>query len=331
MKLLILGGTIFLGRALVDVALSRGHQVTLFNRGKTNPTLYPEVEQIHGDRDKDLSALKGRTWDVVIDTCGYIPRHVRLSAAALAGSAGLYTFISTLSVFSDWSKFYTAEDGELGKLEDETVEEINGETYGPLKVLCEKALSEKMPGKDLIIRPGLIVGPYDPTDRFTYYPLRIAKGGEVLVPGRPERVIEFIDVRDLAAFTLLASEKGLSGPYNTTGPIRPIPMGDYVEMSRVVSGSNATFTWVGEEFLLEQKVAPFVEIPMWLPEIDPSAAGGMTFNINKALAVGLSFRPMADTLRDTIQWANTRPADHAWRAGLTAEREAELLKLWKAK
>jgi 2'-hydroxyisoflavone reductase len=331
MKLLILGGTVFLGRAIVEAAKQRGHTLTLFNRGQSQPGLFPEVEQIHGDRDKDLSLLKGRTWDAVIDTCCYIPRHVRSSAAALCGAVGHYTFISTLSVFDDWSKFNTDENGHLGTLKDESVEEVTGETYGPLKVLCEKTVEEIMPGHFTVIRPGLIVGPHDPTDRFTYYPVRVSKGGEVLAPGRPERGIQFIDVRDLAEFTVKATEDGAVGPFNSTGPAVPVSMETYLQTSKDVSGSDASFTWVAEEFLMEQKVGPWMEVPLWLPELDPSTAGGFTFNIQKAVAAGLTFRPLAETLHDTIQWAATRPADHEWGAGMKAEREKEVLQAWKTR
>lgn len=329
MKILIIGGTVFLGRAIVDVALSRGHELTLFNRGKSNPDLFPGVEKLHGTREEDLAILKGRKWDAVIDTCGYFPRQVRLAAEALTGSVGHYTFISTLSVFDDWSKFNQAEDGHLGTLKDETTEEITGESYGPLKVLCEKEVEKAFGKHGLIVRPGLIVGPHDPTDRFTYFPVRASKGGEVLAPGRPERGVQFIDVRDLAEITVLLTEKGAYGAYNATGPGGTITMGDYLETSKKISGSNATFTWIDEKFILDQNVQPWMEVPMWLPEMDPTMAGGMTFVVEKALAAGMKIRPLADTVRDTIQWAATRPSDYEWRAGLKSEKEAEVLKAWK--
>jgi len=330
MKLLILGGTVFLGRAIVEAAQQRGHTLTLFNRGQSRPGMFPEVEQIHGDRTVDLSSLKGRTWDAVIDTSGYVPRHVRRSASELAGSVGHYTFISTLSVYDDWSVLNTDESGHLGELKDEMMEEVTGETYGPLKARCEKEVEKAMQGRALVVRPGLIVGPNDPTDRFTYFPVRVSKGGEVLAPGRPERGLQFIDVRDLAEFVLKMTENKATGAFNATGPRVPVSMDMYLQTSKTVSGSDASFTWVSEEFLLEHKVGPWIEMPMWLPELDASTIGGFTFNINKALSVGLTFRPMEETLCDTIQWAASRPADHAWRAGLTAERERELLEAWKA-
>jgi 2'-hydroxyisoflavone reductase len=328
MKILIIGGTVFLGRAIVEVALQRGHELTLFNRGKSNPDLYPEIKQLHGERTQDLELLKGYEWDAVIDTCAYFPRQVKLSTEALAKSAGHYTLISTLSVFDDWSKFNQDEDGHLGTIQDETTEEITGESYGPLKVLCEKVVEKNFGEHGLVVRPGLIVGPHDPTDRFTYFPVRVSKGGDVLAPGRPERGVQFIDVRDLAELTVILTEKAAFGPYNATGPGNKITMKQYLETSKSISGSDATFTWIEEKFLLDQKVGPWMEVPMWLPETDVNFAGGMTFNVEKALAAGMTIRPLAETVRDTIQWAATRPTDYEWRAGLKPEREQELLKVW---
>jgi nucleoside-diphosphate-sugar epimerase len=208
MRLLILGGTAFLGRALVDDALGRGHELTLFNRGKTNPELYPEVERLQGDRDGDLTVLQGKTWDAVIDTSGYVPRVVGQSAELLADAVGHYTFISSISAYADFSQPGADENAAVGKLEDESVEEIDGDTYGPLKVLCEEVVEKRLPGRTLIIRPGLIIGPHDPTDRFTYWPCRVERGGEVLAPGKPEKSVQFIDARDLAAWNLDMVEGG---------------------------------------------------------------------------------------------------------------------------
>ena len=185
MNLLILGGTVFLGRHLVEAALARGHAVTLFNRGQHNPDLFPEVERLRGDRDGDLQALEGRRWDAVVDTCGYVPRVVRASAEMLAPNVDHYTFISSISVYADTSKPGIDEQAPVGTLDDPTTEEVTGESYGPLKALCEQAAEAAMPGRVLNIRPGLIVGPHDPTDRFTYWVRRVAEGGEVLAPGNP--------------------------------------------------------------------------------------------------------------------------------------------------
>ena len=325
MKLLILGGTRFLGRALVEAALAAGHDLTLFNRGQSNPELFPEVEQLRGNRDGNLEALQGRRWDAVIDTCGYVPRLVRASAELLAGAVDHYTFISTLSVYSDPTIVGMDESAPVGRLEDETTEEITGETYGPLKVLCEQAATEAMDGRALIVRSGLIVGPHDPTDRFTYWPYRVARGGEVLAPGQPDDPVQIIDVRDIAEWTLRATEARLAGPYNVTGPDYRLTLGDVLRTCRQVSASDADFTWVSDAFLLEHEVAAYTEMPLWVPA---EYAGFDRFDVSKALRNGLAFRPLEQTVRDTLEWQATRPAGHEWRGGLTPEREAELLRIW---
>lgn len=325
MRLLIIGGTRFLGRALVDGALAAGHEVTLFNRGQSNPGLYGDIEQIHGDRDGGLGALDGRQWDAVIDTCGYVPRIVRASADYLANAVEHYTFISSMSVYAEPLPQGLDESGQVGVIPDETVEEITGETYGPLKALCEQTVSSAMGGRALHIRAGLIVGPHDLSDRFTYWPARVARGGRVLAPNSPDYAVQFIDVRDLAQWILLATEARLTGPFNVTGPREPLPLGRLLETCRQVSGSDTAFTWVDDAFLLAHEVAPYAELPLWVP----SEYGGFNaFSIDKALAAGLAFRPVADTVRDTLEWAMGRPADYTWRNGLSAEREAMLLQEW---
>jgi 2'-hydroxyisoflavone reductase len=329
MRILILGGTIFLGRALVEAALQRGHTLTLFNRGKSDPELFPKVEKLHGDRDGNLTALQDRQWDAVIDTCGYIPRIVQQSAALLKDNVAHYTFISSLSVYADASQPDVDENGTLATLEDPTVEEITGETYGPLKMLCEQAVEREFPDRTLLIRPGLIVGDYDRSDRFTYWPHRIAQGGEVLLPGRPEREVQFIDVRDLAEWTLTMVENARTGSYNADGPATPIAMQKVIETCLQVSQSDAQLTWVPDDFLLEHKVGPWMEMPLWIPESDPESAGFFAFYCSKAIREGLTFRPLADTVRETLRWAQSRPKDHPWRAGMTRERETELLNLWR--
>ena len=328
-KILILGGTVFLGRHLVDAALARGHEVTLFNRGQHNPDLYPQVEKLRGDRNGNLDTLKGRRWDTVIDTSGYVPRIVRESAELLSGATNHYTFISTISVFADFSTPGLNEESPTGKLKDESVEEVSGETYGPLKALCEQAAAQAMPGRVLTIRPGLIVGPYDPTDRFTYWPHRVARGGEVLAPGNPQKQVQFIDARDLAEWNIRMIEAGKTGIYNATGPDHGLTMGKTLDECKAVSGSDANFTWVPEQFLLDRGVQPWMELPLWLPE-DGDHAGMNSVDCSKAFAAGLTFRPLAGTIRDTLAWDATRPADHEWRAGMKPEREAELLKEWHA-
>jgi len=325
MKLLILGGTRFLGRALVETAVAGNHQVTLFNRGQSNPDLYPEIEQIHGDRDGGLGALNGRRWDAAVDTCGYVPRVVGDSARLLADAVGHYTFISTISVYADPSLHNMDENAPLGTLEDETVEEIDGGSYGPLKVLCENVVTEAMNGRALHVRSGLLVGPHDPTDRFTYWPERVARGGTVLAPGAPDAPVQFIDVRDLAAWTIKATEAQLHGAYNITGPAFKLSMHAVLETAKAAMQSDAEFIWVDDDFLLANEVGAYTEMPLWVPS---DSAGFGTVNINKGLAAGLSFRPLADTIRDTFAWSQTRPAAYKWRGGLTAERETELLNAW---
>ncbi len=322
MKLLILGGTIFVGRHLVEAALARGHQVTLFNRGQHNPDLYPEVEKLRGDRDGNLTALEGRRWDAVIDTCGYVPRIVRASAELLAGAVDHYTFISSISVYPTEDVHHIDENTPVATMEDESVEEITGETYGPLKALCEQAAAAAVPGRVLNIRPGLIVGPHDPTDRFTYWPQRVARGGDVLAPGRPDAPVQFIDARDLAEWTIDMVEMKQTGLYNTTGPAKPLTMGDFLRACKTTLNSDANFIWAGEAFLLEQQVTPFVEMPLWVPE---DAGVLLATDCRKAITAGLTFRPIDETIRDTLAWDQTRPADREWRAGLSPQRERELL------
>jgi 2'-hydroxyisoflavone reductase len=320
MKLLIIGGTRFLGRALVDTAVARGHTVTLFNRGKSNPDLYDDVETIVGDRDGGLDGLKGRTWDAVIDTCGYVPRLVRDAAELLKDAVDHYTFISSISVYADFNTVGMDESAPLATLADESVEEITGETYGGLKVLCENVADEVMNGHTLHVRSGFIVGPNDFTDRFSYYPHRIAEGGEVLLPQGPDWPIQFIDASDIARWVVLATEQKLTGPYNITGPATKLTFGELAQTCKDVSDSDATFTYASEAFLRENEVEG--AFPLWAGSGMP---GIHTVNCQKAIDAGLTFRPLADTIRDTLDYLNSLPADHEWRVGLGPERERELL------
>jgi len=328
MNILIIGGTKFLGRHLVESALARGHQVTLFNRGKTNPNLFPQVETILGDREHDLERLADREWDAVIDVAGYLPRIVRLAAAGLreAGAVGRYVFISSISVYADTSKIGINESDPVGKIEDETFEEITGESYGPLKALCEKTVLDLYGERGLVIRPGLIVGPNDPTDRFTYWPVRVARGGEVLAPEKPDVPVQIVDVRDLADFTIQLIEEKASGIYNATGPDYELTLGAMLEACKQVSGSDAHIQWASVEFMKQNKVEEWSDMPVWVPDNEENQ-GFSRVDVSKAIKAGLKFRPLEDTVRDTLAWANTRPADHEWRAGLKPEREQELLKL----
>jgi nucleoside-diphosphate-sugar epimerase len=266
MKLLVIGGTQFVGRHLTEDALRRGWKVTLFNRGQTNPALFPEAEQLVGDRDGGLDGLRGRKWDAVMDTCGYVPRVVQQSTELLRDAVERYVFISTLSVYSDLKKPNQDEEGELARLQDETVEEVTGETYGGLKVLCERVVQQIYGERGLVIRPGLIVGPHDPTNRFTYWPARVEAGGDVLAPGPPERPVQFIDARDLAGWILDMTEAGSGGGvYNATGPASPLSAGELLQTCKDIAASDARFTWVDDAFLLGEKVEPYSELPLWLP------------------------------------------------------------------
>lgn len=329
MKILVLGGTRFLGPHTVRHALSRGHEVTLFNRGKTNPELFPELEKLKGDRDGKLDALKGRRWDAVIDTSGFVPRIVKDSATLLADACDLYVFVSTISVFKDFTQTGMKEDAPLGTLDDPTVEEITGETYGPLKALCEQAAEAAMPGRVANVRPGLIVGPDDNTDRFTYWPVRLDRGGEVLAPLPKEAPVQVIDARDLGAFMVTLIEDGHPGVFNATGPDHLVTMQELLHACKLVAGKAASFTWVDPDWLAKQEVGAWMELPLWLP--GEEYAGLSTVDVSRAVAHGLKFRPLADTIDDTLEWARARPADYTWRAGLDPEKERKVLSAWHAR
>jgi len=328
MKILVLGGTAFLGPEVVAPALARGHQITLFNRGKTNPQLFPEVEKLHGDRDGDLSALAGRTWDAVVDTSGYVPRIVGKSAAALQ-SSGQYVFISTISVYDAAHQTAIDEQSPVHKLDDPTVEKVGPETYGGLKALCEKAAEKEMPGRVTVIRPGLIAGPGDPSDRFTYWPVRAARGGEAAAPGSPSDPVQFIDVRDLGAWIVTMIERRRFGVWSAVGPRDPLTMGGLLDACRRAAGSDVRYTWVDAAFLEKSDVSPWSDMPVWLP---PSSDDAAALRISNARAVrdGLTFRPAEDTARDTLAWfrAQREARTAQLKAGLSPEREATLLAAW---
>jgi 2'-hydroxyisoflavone reductase len=332
MKLLILGGTIFVGRHLVAEALKRGHEVTLFNRGKHNPDLFPDVERIVGDRKNvdDLAKLKGRSWDAVIDTCGYLPGDVEQSAAALQAGVSVYCFISSISVYADWTQLEITEEAPVATLTDPTVQEVTGETYGGLKALCEAAAEAAFPGKALNIRPGLIVGPDDISYRFSYWPHRIAQGGEVLAPGDPETPQQFIDVRDLVEWTLDLLEAGKTGIYNGTGPDYLLTMGKVLETCVQESGSDATLTWVSEEFLVEKEVQPWLELPLWIPASN-NEPGHSAVSVAKSVASGLTFRPLAETVRATLEWDCALPPNEGYPRTLKPEKEQAILAAWNSR
>lgn len=328
MKVLVMGGTRFVGRAIVQEALNAGHEVTLFNRGRSNADLFPNVEKLAGNRDGGLDSLKGRSWDAVIDTSGYIPRVVRDSARLLASVVEQYTFISTISTYASFANSGIDENSPQAVLKDESIELVNDQTYGPLKTLCETAVNEELNGRALLIRPALIVGPYEEDDLFPYWVHRVARGGELLVPGSAASPMQFIDARDLGKWVVKATETGLCGPYITTGPDYPLTMGAILQTCKQVSQSNATFTYVGDQFLLDQGLQINSETPWWIPN---SHIGYGMFNNQKAIEAGLTFRPLAETVHDTFDWLNTRPADYEWRSGLSPEQEQKLLIRYKAR
>lgn len=325
MNLLIIGGTTFVGPALVEEALENGHRVTLFNRGLSSREPIAGAERVTGDRETDLGRLAGRSWDAVIDTCGYMPRLVKLSAEALSESVGHYTFISTLSVYPPAGVPNRDESAALLSLHDPAVEEVTNETYGPLKALCEAQSQAAFPNANLIIRPGLIVGPRDPTNRFTYWATRAARGGPAIAPPA-EQPVQFIDVRDLAAFTLRRIEARASGIYNVTGPAGRLTFGELLSQVKQMLGSNVAFHHVSDDFLRENDVGEFMELPLWVNAA--LAESFMTFNIDKAASAGLIFSPLARTIHDTFEWAQTLPVDAPRPADLPPEKEAALLRAW---
>jgi 2'-hydroxyisoflavone reductase len=336
LKILILGGTRFIGVHMTELALARGHTLTFFNRGRTKTDLFPQIERIKGDRDDQLEGLKGRKWDAVIDNSGYVPRHVRLSAELLAPSVGQYVFVSSISAYKDLSA-PRDESAEVGKLADETVEKVDGETYGPLKALCEQAAERAMPGRTTVLRSGLIVGPEDNTDRFTYWPARAARGGEFLAPGSPPDPVQIIDARDLAAFALRAIENRVTGIYNILSPPGLFTIGGIVDESIAAARDLAKpadpprATWAAAEFLEAQKVEPWGDMPVWVPAKGDSAGMHAT-PVARAIAAGLTITPLRTTVRDTLAWHLNRSAEqHAkLRAGIAPEREKEVLAAWHA-
>jgi 2'-hydroxyisoflavone reductase len=337
MRILILGGTGFTGPFQVRYALSRGHKVTVFNRGKTHPGELPkEVEQLIGDRNGKLDALKGRTWDVVIDNPATLPVWVRDAAQILKGNADRYVFISSTAVYADTSK-ELIENAPLAKYTgadpmketSATMRASNFALFGPLKALSEAEAEKWFPGKTLIIRPGYIVGPGDESDRFTYWPVRVERGGEVLAPGSTNDPIQIIDARDLAEWTIRMVEQGTTGSFNAVGPKSKLTMGRVLNEIKKTTNSDARFTWVDADFLASQKVLD--EIPIWTPSKGPEIGYHLT-NINKAVSKGLTFRPLPDTIKATLDWFKKQTAERQskMRAGLKPEREAEVLAAWHA-
>ncbi len=326
-RLLVLGGTGFIGPHIVDAALAKGWEVTLFNRGKTRPELFPDVEKLQGDRDGKLDALKGKKWDAVIDNSGYVPRIVKDSATLLADNVGQYVFVSSISAYAEkiYGKKGITEADEVATMPDPTVERVM-EFYGALKALCEQAAEAAMPGRVTNVRPGYIVGPGDPTDRFTYWPLRVEKGGEMVAPGTPNDPIQYIDARDLAAWMINAVEQKHVGVYNLCGPVEPTTMGQFLQTCKEVTGSDAKPVWIDSTFLGDNGAQLGVDLPIWVPDDDEMGGFARVSNA-KAVATGLVTRPTADTIRDLLKWFHEQPETRqkTVRAGWLPQKENEML------
>ncbi|MFH0947358.1 MAG: epimerase [Planctomycetota bacterium] len=338
-RVLVLGGTNFLGPAVVDAALERGFEVTLFNRGKSNPHLYPDLEKLVGDRDTgDLDALAEGEWDLVVDTSCYLPSHAEEAAAMVGDRIGQYVMISTCSVYADGDQYLVDENAPLGEISDEDVSKVQkigdvyrvggGRFYGPLKALSEQALEDLLPGRVTVLRPGVIAGRNDPSDRLPYWVVRTTQGGEILVPDAPDLGVQFTDVRDLGLFSIEFGEQQKSGIFNSIGFDGKVTLQELVHGCKIVLGANCSFTYVSEEFLLENQVQPFTELPFWLP---PPLSH--RFCNKQGLAAGMKFRPIAETIQETADWHfETRGKEYEWKVyGMKPAREADLLAKWHAK
>ena len=342
-KILVLGGTNFLGPAFVEAALAKGHEITLFNRGKTNPGLFPNVEKLKGQRrrprpdrpvdDKnpaqDLKALEGRKWDAVVDPSAYFTGEVEDVGKVLAGNVGQYVFVSSLSVYKSLEVDATPVDEQspLLELPDKYVQGMgkNFENYGGLKRHCEDAVGAAFPGKATLVRPGYIVGPGDTSDRFSYWPARFERGGECLAPGPKDNDLQFVDVRDLGAWIVHLIESNTTGPFNAVGFDGPITTEEFLHTGKGTLNHKCSFTWVSDEFLEQNEVSPWGEMGCWTPK----AKNGHTKN-DRAIAAGATFRPIAETIRDTAAWIRNGRGNGEWQAGMKPAREAELLAKWKA-
>jgi 2'-hydroxyisoflavone reductase len=316
----------------VQYALDRGHTVTLFNRGKTNPGLFPKVEKLQGDRASDLKSLEGRDWDVVLDNSATNPEWVARSAKLLAPRVKRYAFVSTRSVYSDTSRVPMTIEAPVFTRENTKVEEGKPLPYGLSKALAEAEARRYFGDRALIVRPGLIVGPGDLTDRFTYWPVRIERGGEVMAPGDGTDPVQVIDARDLSEWMIRLAEQSAAGTYNAVGPRNPRSFAELLHGIKAVTSSEATFTWVDTDFLAAQKIRPYAEMPVWQPARD-GRQGFARFDLSREIALGLTFRPLADTARDTLTYyhAQTPERQATLKAGVTPEREAEVLAAWKAR
>lgn len=327
MKILIIGGTVFLGRAIGGVTLARGHTITMLNRGNNLAAIPPGVEHITADRDGDLAVLAGRTWDAVIDTCAYLPRQVRSLLAALQGRPH-YTLVSSVSAYSDLSRSGLTEESALSApLMDDVVTAIDGVNYGPLKSACEQVAGAGA----LIIRPGIIVGPHDPSDRFSYWVGRIAAGGEVLAAGNPATPVQLIDVRDLAAWILAAIEKKLTGVFNTVGPAEPLTMQQLFALCLAELNPATRLVWVDDGFLVAQGITEWMQLPLYIPAAETRFAGMFAVNGSQARRHGLKLRSLSQTAADTWKWIQKRPSGAAMKTGLAREQEAKLIAAWETR
>ncbi len=333
LKILFLGGTGFLGPHTVQYALDRGHEVTLFNRGNSTENLFPGIEKLVGNRDPDidagLSALEGRNWDCVIDTSSYVPRIAGASAKLLANQCQQYLMVSTISVYAGFSQVGMKENAAVGTLEDATVETIDGATYGPLKAYSEAAVTQHFGNRATIVRPGLIVGPRDRTDRYTYWPVRASRGGNMLCPGDGTDKVQYIDVRDLAEFMVLCVEQNTTGIYNAVSDSNQETVKDMIDTCLSVTDADTNPVWADTDFLTEQGVRPWADMPVWVPN-QGEMAGMTQVDVSAALAAGMKIRDRKETALDTLNWFNTLPEERqmATRAGMKMEREQEVLNEW---
>lgn len=333
LRILVLGGTSFIGPHQVRYALERGHEITLFNRGRTNTHLFPGVERLVGDRNGDLESLRGRRWDVCIDNSASRIRWVELSTAALRDQVDRYMYVSSRSAYADTSAVPMTADHPTFTYESAGVDrdaDRDRLPYGLQKALCEREVQAVLgPERSVIFRPGLIIGPRDRTDRFTYWPVRIHRGGEVLAPGDGSDPVQIIDARDFAEWMIRMAEDGHTGVFNAVGPAVPRPMDQLLYGIRAVTTAETTFTWADTDFLLERGVRPYREMPVWRPPL-PGSEGFARFDLTPEVERGLTFRPLAVTAADTLEWHFARPEEEQWplRAGISPEQEAQVLREW---
>jgi 2'-hydroxyisoflavone reductase len=330
--LLILGGTGFIGPHLTQEALRLGWKVTHFNRGKRAPEGVAGVETLLGDRNGQLDALRGRKWDVVIDDTGQIPKYVKMSADLLAPNVGYCLFISSISAYASFAK-PNDESSPVGHLADPNIDKTTNDTYGPMKALCEQNSMEAFKGRASVVRPGYIVGPLDGSDRFTYWPVRASKGGEMMAPGTAHDPIQIIDVRDLAAWMMKLAQQRTTGYFNAVSPPRAFTMGDVIKASlRASPAAGTKATWVPEDFLATQWKVEELDFPPWSPMSGETAGASLT-STARAQKAGLKVRPMQQTIEDTLAWFHTLPPERQakLRAGIDPQKEADVLNAWHGK